>query len=647
MARPVKEPENIDDPPQDSASEDEPDVASSAKYFDSSDDQALTASIKRTKFANKPSTATSSAAGQGYEVKGRGSTQGRKTPPNRSSRATKRGKTEAIDSEEDQSLYVKKKKTAKSKSDEIADEVGGHMKFDPFAPGKGMRPSTTRKYGGKPARILQNATARADRLKSRMPSDSASPVKGYKTNERYGSVPSSPAVSRTQSQKMVEVDGFSSDLSDPPTSDKSDPPRALDRRVGKGKPIRKRALRGKNNVPDFSAEAVSQIPIFKMPDAYRDYVSEEPVDSDTVMDETSVQTRQLEPGMALCPMCDEQVEEGLLTTFSKGEKMKLAQQAKFCRMHKKNAAEKTYKTRKYPNVDWTTLRARIKRHHDYLKSLIMGTQSHFGDILTENIRIGQDRTLLTTKEYPTPGYYGLRGMNIMTEVVTERFSGLLRKRAPIDTRISGRGYTGFVQSVLVPELAVKLIQEDLSLDEAKARELMIESRAVGEILNDEKRHSQSQAQARISILDDSHAGDKEEEEVEEEESENDDDNEHEEDSGKEDEDVTVGLRIQEAAQSDSDVSNASAQSQRQASTNGEQPLRLDGSDSDRSLTPLDGRPSKKAHVALKKQNVTTLPTRASPNGRANHKKSPVHANSDIVDSADSDSSDLSSILEPL
>ena len=50
--------------------------------------------------------------------------------------------------------------------------------------------------------------------------------------------------------------------------------------------------------------------------------------------------------------------------------------------------------------------------------------------------------------------------------------------------ISG-GVSGFIQAVLVPELAVQLITEDLKVSESKAREVAVESAELGELLNPE------------------------------------------------------------------------------------------------------------------------------------------------------------------
>lgn len=638
MPKPVKEPENVDDPPEES-SEDEGDGTVSAEFHDSSSDDGLSGDIHRSVFTSKSELVTTSASTGGRDrAKGKEAVEGpEKAPQKRSIRANKRNKPEHIDTSDDDSFRSKK---ARVGSDRIADEVGAHMKPEALSVlGTGKKP--VQKGYGKSNRKLHGSgsTSRNKFQKSRLRTDSPSPEKHFKTSA-IASIQSSPDKPRLF-QRSAKDEGSSSDLSDPPPSDKSDPPRALDKPVSRGKPRRRPAKKGKNELTDFDAEPMTQ-PTFKMPNAYQDYAPEDMLAVDTTIDDVPVEKTKLDPGMALCPMCGEQVDEEMLKQFSKGNKMRVAQQAKFCRKHKKDSAEKTYTTMKYPKIDWTTLESRIECLHDYLESLIMGTDSYFGGILAENIRIGQDRTLLTTKEYPTPGYYGLRGMSIMTEAVTETFAKLLRKRAPTDKRVSGRGYTGFVQSVLVPELAVKLIQEDLSLDEEQAREVMIESRAVGEILNDEKRHSQS---SRAHIANDPKSQDEEAKEKEREEQD-------EENNVKSDGDIPFDSRISNVtAGSDSDLSSPTAQSPKQGSINGESSGEIDKSDSDRSLASLGGKRSKNSVAPAKKQDVIKLPARISPrSGRNTKQRIAVPVNREISDNDDSDSSgisDLSSGLGPL
>lgn len=628
----VKQPENIDDPPmEDTASEDEHQHPPFEQvHVALSDDDVLLGNIQRTTFKPKsssnPATAPSAANRRCSAATEKHSTGlAAKTSMRRSARQTgpkKRIMEDFEDDEADEHDFFASKKT-RIYSDELAGEVGAHMSSEKVF---SATTAIQRGYGKRSHASTPQAKLQVKRYNSVSTSPEKQPT--FKS-QALPSLDSSPVAQLNLSLPFKIEDGKSSPLPKAPSSEIiSDPPRVADSRIRKQKAVRRPGKKDKNNkkAGELSPEPVSQKPQFKIPDGYNNYApSTELVDLSSLSnDPPEAKKRQLDPGKALCPMCDEQVDEILLKEFSNGERMKLVRQVKFCRMHKKVTAQKTWKEKGYPIVDWAGLEARIEAHHDLLKNIIMGSESHFGDLLQRNIRTGQARTLLTTDEYLTPGYYGLRGMSVMTELVTDKFSNLLRERAPVDTRISGRGYTRFVQAVLVPELAVKLIQEDLSLGEDEARETMKESRLVGEILNDEKRQSQSQSHVQGH---DKNQG-KEKEYVDEE------------NSDRGDADATLELKIEQAADSVSDLSSPLSYSQSPMSVKA-QPQEADDSDSDESFSSLKGSRKKKVPVSLTKQNtkkrkktqnVTNLPTRPSPTSR--DIKDQAHIAMEIDDSDD-------------
>lgn len=606
----VKEPENIEDLPVSSDDDDQPSL-SEQPFVDSSDDDVNFGNIQRTTFKrkadSKPATTPGNTSGPLFTAKDKDSaglaqhiSQQRST---HSSRAKKRSKDDVEDKNEDKGNLLISKKT-KTTSDDLAGEVGDHMSSETLLL---ARPAASRRYG-------KNSTSHP-KLQTRRYTDWKSPKKEVELKSKYAAINSSPVSLRGPSRPLKTEGGEMSNVSDESSSEvRSDPPRALQGRKRRRNPAQRAGKKGARKAIEFSPEPMSQKPQLKMPDAYNTYApSAALVNLDNhVDDESTDHERQLDPGMALCPICDEQVDQELLKQFSNGERMKLVRQVKFCRMHKKLSAQKTWEEKGYPFIDWAKLQERVEGHHDFLKSIIMGTGSHFGDILQENIRTGQARTLLTTKDYLTPGYYGLRGMSVMTETVTDTFSKLIRKRAPLDKRISGRGYTGFVQSVLVPELAVRLIQEDLSLGADQARLVMEESRIVGEILNDERRHSQSQARRQVD----------EETQDEQDESSN---------CGSNDT-ASVNLEIELAADRASDLSSSPSYSQRPSA----KVPQADDSESNESLASLGARKTKQSKMPAKREDVTTFPTRASPSKMNN--KSPAPAQME-----DDDSDDLSSL----
>lgn len=188
---------------------------------------------------------------------------------------------------------------------------------------------------------------------------------------------------------------------------------------------------------------------------------------------------------AVCPMCNERVDRELLDRFTKDRRMTIAQQQKFCQDHKLKSARDTWTDKGYPDIDWYQLETRISKHHGILKDILRGGASHYGDRFARKVKAGKSKTVLKTKQSLTPGYYGIRGLRLMTEDIIKRFSSLLREQAVRDRLVSARGHTAYVQAVLVPELTVRLIMEDMDVSEEEARSILQASIWIGDLLNEE------------------------------------------------------------------------------------------------------------------------------------------------------------------
>ena len=146
-----------------------------------------------------------------------------------------------------------------------------------------------------------------------------------------------------------------------------------------------------------------------------------------------------------------------------------------------------WKERKYPSIDWKALDARVSRQSSFLRRILNGGKSHFRDIFGEKVKeAGRDRTVRRAEEYMVPGYYGGRGLRAMSDKIVDDLSSALRERSVDDELVSvARGVGAYVQSVLVPELAVRLIMEDMDVGAVQARRIMEESMWLGELLNEE------------------------------------------------------------------------------------------------------------------------------------------------------------------
>ena len=188
--------------------------------------------------------------------------------------------------------------------------------------------------------------------------------------------------------------------------------------------------------------------------------------------------------MTQCPWCGDAVSEQSLKDYSKGKRLNVQMQTRFCAKHKKETAMVTWRERGYPHIDWERLEERLKDHQHYLSKIVDGKTSHYRNVLAEKIRTGQARSLKKEGDL-NPGYYGPRGCKLMCDYLVEEFGESLKEKATQDRVIAGRGSAAFIQVVLVAELAVQLIMEDMNVSPGDAREIMEESKTLGELLHEE------------------------------------------------------------------------------------------------------------------------------------------------------------------
>ncbi|KAK6227270.1 hypothetical protein QIS74_00825 [Colletotrichum tabaci] len=186
-----------------------------------------------------------------------------------------------------------------------------------------------------------------------------------------------------------------------------------------------------------------------------------------------------------CPMCGDNVAKTLLDGFSGGSRLHIRKQIQFCRLHKKKSAEDAWDARGYPSINWECLGSRLTTHYDFLRCIINGGSSHYASLLVDKVKEGKNRTLLKAEDSLTPGYYGPRGLRAFSENIIGKFSSMLRERAVEDRLISSRGYSSYVEAVLVPELAVQLISEDMEVEADEARKILEESRWIGDLLHED------------------------------------------------------------------------------------------------------------------------------------------------------------------
>ncbi|KAL9598902.1 MAG: hypothetical protein Q9219_004167 [cf. Caloplaca sp. 3 TL-2023] len=192
-----------------------------------------------------------------------------------------------------------------------------------------------------------------------------------------------------------------------------------------------------------------------------------------------------------CPLCKAFVSRLFREEFSELKVLSVRQQQNFCKAHKVCSAERLWRERRYPTVDWHMFSKRLPSYDSALRDVLIGTRSSFyRNVLDDQIRSGTNRTLKQSifdgSGGLNMGYYGTRGARIIMEYIMSKFASQIRRLASTDKLVSAAGVSGFVQAVLAPELAVMLVKDDMHVDDEQARVVLEESADIGHLLNEEE-----------------------------------------------------------------------------------------------------------------------------------------------------------------
>jgi hypothetical protein len=277
---------------------------------------------------------------------------------------------------------------------------------------------------------------------------------------------------------------------------------------------KKRPARTTDNAPESSALDEAELDILLKP-TLRDHLGisdqlpdsslpdssapqEEMDDIDSYMRELPVEA---EEGTE-CAICHEPVNQDDYWDFWKGRKKTVKNQAAFCFAHKKKTAQKECDAEGYPTIDWAALPLRIKKHRMDLHRILTNdlpsayrTRYEPLALTGKAAAVPSKRTDLPTQQQAQlesyalddnavcPGYYGPRGRRAITESVMRMLRNEIKRC--VDPVVQTSGPATFVQAVLVPEVAVRLIMEDVVCDRDEAEEVRERTWEMGVLLNEE------------------------------------------------------------------------------------------------------------------------------------------------------------------
>lgn len=134
------------------------------------------------------------------------------------------------------------------------------------------------------------------------------------------------------------------------------------------------------------------------------------------------------PSTARCPLCNSSVDKEFFYEETGGRRLKLREQAAFCKAHNVRSANIQWRDRGYPDINWQDFDGRITGYHSVLDDILQGRRvSYYRNAFEDSMKKGMNRTLRQTllqgqsTEALSPGYYGSKGARIMYEVLSKCF----------------------------------------------------------------------------------------------------------------------------------------------------------------------------------------------------------------------------------
>ncbi|KAI9244104.1 RTC4-like domain-containing protein [Phascolomyces articulosus] len=174
-----------------------------------------------------------------------------------------------------------------------------------------------------------------------------------------------------------------------------------------------------------------------------------------------------------------------IRTITRDLQLTFQEQMNFCQVHKIELIYKPEAIEKgYPqDINFRALPERILPHLETLVEIAKGKlYSPFRDneeaFFKENKRFVKRSVMarMSRMEMYTSGYYGIRGRDVMLRVL-QRELLFTKKIASKDTKPLDE--ITFIQTILVPECSILLIQQDLDISYSEAYEILIGSHKYG------------------------------------------------------------------------------------------------------------------------------------------------------------------------
>lgn len=121
-----------------------------------------------------------------------------------------------------------------------------------------------------------------------------------------------------------------------------------------------------------------------------------------------------------CPICKEFVSRLFMEESFGTAPLSWREQVQFCKVHKIRSAEKEWKTKGYPTIDWDEFTKRLPGYEDKIVEILNGSRrSFYRNAFEEQVKSGANRTLKQAMMSDSGmgglsvGYYGTKGARIL------------------------------------------------------------------------------------------------------------------------------------------------------------------------------------------------------------------------------------------
>lgn len=186
-----------------------------------------------------------------------------------------------------------------------------------------------------------------------------------------------------------------------------------------------------------------------------------------------------------CKFCNKDLPDGFYETPPTSLRARYG----YCLRHENASTLMTGRQKGYPSsIDFETLRNRIQDLKPTIRKILDSAEESpfLVDLKKRVSRRTAAQPMIRIKLFQDsqPGYYGPRGTELISEMMMKKFGTYIRSRDNLSDGVDFcGGVTGYISSVIVPEVGVRLIMEDMKVNWKEAREVMKESVTYGNVIN--------------------------------------------------------------------------------------------------------------------------------------------------------------------